>query len=151
MIAPAHPIDPQMPQLQGEAQSPAEETSDTGPQILAPTPPPQLVDIFRMETSDPQPAPQASDDDSAPNQSTAIFRPDDAGKWREQLRLANDRAGSNSPGAFGSSSGHQNWDTRLREFVDEEDAVDDENGVGVGLADGEEGTKLWKAKRTLRK
>lgn len=94
--------------------------------------------------------------EAEPTQLTAIFRPDDAGEWKEKLRLSHEaseqarleRAGQ----ASGALSGAASWERRARE--DEEDTKEDEPDVEeeesgeVGEGDG---TKVWKAKRTLRK
>lgn len=74
-----------------------------------------------------------------PKQTTAIFRPDDAGEWKEKLRSSYEQD-------------VQQW----RESEDEEpeevgEEEDEAEAVGVvDEADGES-TKLWMAKRTLRK
>jgi striatin 1/3/4 len=90
-----------------------------------------------------QPAPADSDkEDSESRQLTAIFRPDDAGEWREKLRLSHEASVAAASGP---------WDRR-KEF--EEDVKDEENEVDDddSTVDGEvEGSKVWKPKRTLRK
>jgi len=83
-------------------------------------------------------------------QLTAIFRPDDAGEWKEKLRLSHEAAEkARLAKDFQQTEG--SWD-RQREDEDEgkeEDGeVEDEESTLIG--DGE-GTKHWKAKRTLRK
>jgi striatin 1/3/4 len=83
-------------------------------------------------------------------QLTAIFRPDDAGEWKEKLRLSHEAAEkARIAKDFQQTEGP--WD-RQREDEDdgkEEDGeVEDEESTLIG--DGE-GTKHWKAKRTLRK
>jgi len=79
-------------------------------------------------------------------QLTAIFRPDDAGEWKEKLRLSHEAAEKSRLAAPDSGT----WDTQREEDEEpkEEDGdVEDEEANLVG--DGE-GTKLWKPKRTLR-
>ncbi|KAH0830276.1 WD40-repeat-containing domain protein [Lanmaoa asiatica] len=82
--------------------------------------------------------PATRHESDVPKQPTMIFRPDDAGEWKEKLR---------------SSYEHhvQQWresDDEEPEEIGEED--DEAESVGVvDEADGES-TKLWKAKRTLR-
>lgn len=96
------------------------------------------------------------ENETEPTQLTAIFRPDDAGEWKEKLRLSNEaseqarleRAGQPS----GALSGAASWERRARD--DEEDTKEEEpdveeeesNEVGDG-----EGAKVWKPMRTLRK
>jgi striatin 1/3/4 len=85
---------------------------------------------------------------------TAIFRPDDTGEWREKLRLsheASEQARSAREGQIGLLSGINSWDRHRDDDDDvkEEDGeVDDDDTSVVGEG---EGTKVWKAKRTLRK
>jgi striatin 1/3/4 len=95
-------------------------------------------------------------------QLTAIFRPDDAGEWREKLRLLHDaqdraerfdaqtrmdRLGSGLLNVAGASS----WERRREddeEVKEEEPEIEEEEASAVGDADT---SKLWKTKRTLRK
>jgi len=87
--------------------------------------------------------------DSDNRQITAIYRPDDAGEWKEKLRQSHEAtelarfAKENQTGAHG-------WESR-RDDDDLKDAdtdiYDEEPSV---LGEGED-TKIWKAKRTLRK
>ncbi|KAG8217216.1 WD40-repeat-containing domain protein [Butyriboletus roseoflavus] len=73
-----------------------------------------------------------------PKQTTMIFRPDDAGEWKEKLRSSYEQ--------------HvQQWRESEEEEPEEVGEEEDESeAVGVvDEADGES-TKLWKAKRTLR-
>lgn len=70
---------------------------------------------------------------------TMIFRPDDAGEWKEKLRSSYEQQ-------------VQQW----RESEDEEPeevSEEDDEAESVGVVDEADGesTKLWKAKRTLRK
>lgn len=90
-----------------------------------------------------------------PAQLTAIFRPDDAGEWKEKLRLANEAherslslrhpggsAGSTS--SSGSNTGSA-WDLAedgVPLLPDDEEPEDDATLVDEG--------KKWKPKRTLR-
>lgn len=109
--------------------------------------------------SQPQSSPTIPQDkereaDSEGRQLTAIFRPDDAGEWREKLRLsheASEQARSAREGQSGSLDGASSWDGHRDddEDVKEEDGeVEDDEASVVGEG---EGTKVWKAKRTLRK
>jgi striatin 1/3/4 len=112
------------------------------------------------------PNPQQSERDKEPEperlQLTAIFRPDDAGEWREKLRLLHDaqdraerldaqtrmdRLGSSLLNVAGASS----WERRREddeEVKEEEPEVEEEESSAVGDADT---SKVWKPKRTLRK
>jgi striatin 1/3/4 len=81
-------------------------------------------------------------DGDEPRQLTAIFRPDDAGEWKERLRLSHEAEQARQTGAA-------SWDRR-----DDDDGKDDEGEVedeDSGVVGEGEGTKVWKAKRTLRK
>jgi striatin 1/3/4 len=81
-------------------------------------------------------------DGDEPRQLTAIFRPDDAGEWKERLRLSHEAEQARQPGAA-------SWDRRDEDDgKDEEGEVEDEDSSVVGEG---EGTKVWKPKRTLRK
>lgn len=78
-----------------------------------------------------------------PGRLTAIFRPDDAGEWKERLRL------SHEADQQARQAGAAAWDRGEEEDVkDEEVEVEDED---TGIVGDGEGTKVWKAKRTLRK
>jgi striatin 1/3/4 len=85
------------------------------------------------------------DSDSEPRQLTAIFRPDDAGEWKEKLRLSHEA----EQARFARES-QQGWDRRSDEDdgKDEDTEVDDDESSVV--SDGE-GNKVWRPKRTLRK
>jgi striatin 1/3/4 len=85
------------------------------------------------------------DGDSEPRQLTAIFRPDDAGEWKEKLRLSHE-----AEQARLARENQQGWDRRSDEDEgkDEDGEVDDDESSVV--SDGE-GNKVWRPKRTLRK
>ncbi|KAF8874646.1 WD40-repeat-containing domain protein [Gymnopilus junonius] len=90
--------------------------------------------------------------DSESRQLTAIFR-DEAGEWKEKLRASHEAAEKlrqsrefqqGNPGEAGP------WDRQREEDDDvkeDENDVEDEEASLVGEG---EGSKLWKAKRTLR-
>ena len=88
------------------------------------------------------------------NRQTAIFRPDDAGEWKEKLRLAHEaseKARLAREFQTGTSSDPGIWDRHVEEEDEaKEDEVEVEDEETTLSGDGE-GTKLWKAKRTLRK
>lgn len=84
-------------------------------------------------------------------QLTAIFRPDADGEWKEKLRLSHEA----EQARMGRSDGNMSngaWDRRPREDdeegKEEEGEVEDDESSVLGEGDG---TKVWKAKRTLRK
>ncbi|KAF9459358.1 WD40-repeat-containing domain protein [Collybia nuda] len=80
---------------------------------------------------------------------TAIFRPDEAGEWREKLRLSHE-ASEQARLAREAQSGTNSWE---RHRDDDEDMKDDDGEVDdedSGVVGENEGTKVWKAKRTLR-
>ncbi|GLB35160.1 putative WD domain, G-beta repeat [Lyophyllum shimeji] len=80
------------------------------------------------------------DGETESRQVTAIFRPDDAGEWKEKLRLSHEA----SEQARLAREGQTEEEEDVKE--DESEVEDDESNVsGEG-----EGTKVWKAKRTLR-
>lgn len=87
-----------------------------------------------------------------PTQLTAIFRPDDAGEWKEKLRLSHEASEQARLDRTGQLSGAASWEHRGRddeeEPKEEEADVEDEEANEVGEGDG---AKVWKAKRTLRK
>lgn len=102
--------------------------------------------------SQPQPAatppgdpPSSEEQDSEePRQLTAIFRPDDAGEWRERLRLMHEAslaAGNASPG-WEKGGDEDGKDEEIEE--DEEEALDEQS-------ESSDDSNVWKAKRTLRK
>jgi striatin 1/3/4 len=81
-----------------------------------------------------------------PRQLTAIFRPDDAGEWKERLRLSHELA-LGMGGGVGASS----WERREDDDVKDEDDVEEDvndGTIGEGVQDG---NKVWRAKRALRK
>lgn len=92
--------------------------------------------------------------ESENRQLTAIFRPDDAGEWKEKLRLSHEAAEKAKMArefSQATATGSGSWDRQHEEEEDvkeEEGEVEDEESTLIG--DGE-GGKLWKAKRTLRK
>jgi striatin 1/3/4 len=85
--------------------------------------------------------------------STMVFRPDDAGEWREKLRLSHEAhlaatAGASDSGSSGSSSSSgSGWD----EKDDDGETEEDETSVVEEEEEGTSNAKGWKAKRTLRK
>jgi striatin 1/3/4 len=89
------------------------------------------------------------DGESEPRQYTAIFRPEDPADWKEKLRQSHaDRLIQMTSDSFPRAGA---WDKRGGEEDDgkeEEPEVDEDDATAVGEGDG---TKIWKAKRTLRK
>ena len=86
-------------------------------------------------------------------QLTAIFRPDDAGEWREKLRQSREAAEKvKLAREFAQSTAAESgsWERagEEEEIKEDESEVDDEESSLIG--EGED-SKLWKAKRTLRK
>ncbi|KAG6832732.1 hypothetical protein H0H92_012304 [Tricholoma furcatifolium] len=73
-------------------------------------------------------------------QLTAIFRPDDAGEWKEKLRLSHE-ASEQARLAHDSQPEEEDY------VKEDESEVEDEDSSVVN--EGED-TKVWKAKRTLR-
>jgi len=104
------------------------------------------------QAQEPSSNPQTDKDkdvESENRQLTAIFRPDDAGEWKEKLRLSHEAAEkARLTKEFQQTDG--SWDRQEEddEGKEEDGEVEDEESTLVG--DGE-GIKHWKAKRTLRK
>ncbi|KAF9792082.1 WD40 repeat-like protein [Thelephora terrestris] len=99
------------------------------------------------------------DTDIEPRQLTAIFRPDDAGEWKEQLRMSHEAAERERLERTGQPpslmGGVASWERGgpVDELdggkdVDEEDEEEATTGFGEGAE--ADGAKLWKPKRTLR-
>ena len=77
---------------------------------------------------------------------------DDAGDWKERFRLSQEGSEQMRHQLNSSISGAGAWEQRAREDEDEgkdDDADLDDDDASV-MSEGE-GTKVWKAKRTLRK
>jgi striatin 1/3/4 len=77
---------------------------------------------------------------------TAIFRPDDRGEWRERLRQSHE---AEQARLAAEGIGHSSWRARDDDDDDgkEEEVEDDVSSV---MVEGDD-TKVWKTKRTLRK
>ncbi|KAF8636628.1 hypothetical protein AX17_003437 [Amanita inopinata Kibby_2008] len=107
------------------------------PPQLAPGPLPQSSPFSQNE--------KEKDTELENRQLTAIFRPDEAGDWKEKLRSEQAKQGRD-----GQTTGANAWDRRRdddEEVRDEEPEMEEDESTMVG--DGET-TKTWKAKRTLR-
>ena len=77
---------------------------------------------------------------------------DDAGDWKERFRLSQEGSEQARHQLNNSISGAGAWERRAREDDDDgkdDDAEGDDDDASV-MSEGE-GTKVWKAKRTLRK
>lgn len=138
---------PSGPHSQQEQHSQITQTQPPQQQQL----PPQLQ---------PQSLERNHDADIEPQQLTAIFRPDDAGEWKERLRMSHEAAERERLDRSGQPSslmgGVASWERGgpvdeldSGKEVDEED--EDETTASFGEGPDTDGTKLWKAKRTLRK
>lgn len=118
-----------------------------GPQV-------QLQPQQPAPAGQPQGEGKEGEGDNQPTQLTAIFRPDDAGEWKERLRLSHEASEQARASQAGEStlSGAASWERRSREEEEEkseEDTeVDEEEGAEIGDS---QGGKVWKPKRTLRK
>ena len=93
-----------------------------------------------------------SEDAQEPQIPTAIFRADET--WREQLRLAHEaqeRVRMNRFGSNSASSSSSSWDGQSRE--EDELAKDDDSDVedDDSSSTSENGGKMWKPRKTLRK
>jgi striatin 1/3/4 len=87
----------------------------------------------------PAPAPEQGEP------TTMIFRPDDAGKWKEQLGLSHE-ASEKARLAGQAATGAAAW-AREDDELKEDGEADDEEGLGEHGED----AKVWKTRRTLRK
>jgi striatin 1/3/4 len=100
------------------------------------------------------------DGDIEPQQLTAIFRPDDAGEWKERVRMSHEAAERERLERTGElpsfAGGVDSWERGgpvdeldSGKDVDEEDEEESTANFGEGAET--DGAKLWKPKRTLRK
>ena len=109
----------------------------------------QPISIQNPQPNTSAPTEEGKEDTEA-RQVTMIFRPDDAGEWKEKLRLSHEaseqarlaREGQGSNGAWNQRREYED------DVKDEETEVDDDESTVV--AEGED-SKVWKPKRTLRK
>ncbi|KAF9452863.1 WD40 repeat-like protein [Macrolepiota fuliginosa MF-IS2] len=105
-------------------------------------------------TSQQPPSPSAAGDrerelEPDSRQITAIYRPDDAGEWKERLRQSHEAA-EQARLAKENQTGVHPWDSRREdddELKDAEMDIDEDESSVVGES---EGAKVWKTKRTLR-
>ena len=141
------PAGPSGPQSQQEHSSQTTQTQPPQQQQQ----PPQLQ---------PQSLERNNDVDIEPRQLTAIFRPDDAGEWKERLRMSQEAAERERQERSGQPSsmmgGVASWERGgpvdeldSGKDVDEED--EEETTTSFGEGPETDGAKLWKPKRTLRK
>ncbi|KAG6332396.1 hypothetical protein ID866_6690 [Astraeus odoratus] len=124
-------------QQQQALQQQVSQTQDGQPAQSQQSPRPLQIQPLPPSQEDATPEPRVEDGQTSKHL-TAIFRPDDAGAWKERLRSQYEQ--------------HVQWrdreDDEAEELGEEED---DSEGVGVGVEEGEgDGAKLWKPKRTLR-
>ncbi|KAJ7236722.1 WD40-repeat-containing domain protein [Mycena haematopus] len=114
--------------------------------------------LMQQQNVVPSQSPQSSSNaagerDEEPRQLTAIFRPDDAGEWKEKLRLSHEaeqaRLARENHDVEQARLGreHPGWDRQEDEGKDEDGEVDDEESSVVSDV---EGYKVWRPKRTLR-
>lgn len=155
-------LDRNVPQPQQTQQQ--QTSTGSGPQSQQPEQPNKL-----SQTQPPQPQQVPSqlhsqdiernhDGDIEPRQLTAIFRPDDAGEWKERLRMSHEaaererleRTGEPPMGGVASwERGGSDDEHGSGKDIDEED--EEEPAASFGEGSEADGAKLWKAKRTLRK
>lgn len=86
-------------------------------------------------------------------QITAIYRPDDAGEWKEKLRQSHEASEQARLAKEGQTGGVHAWDPRRDdedddELKDPEMEIEDEDS---SVVEGGDDVKVWKPKRTLRK
>ncbi|KAJ7285996.1 WD40-repeat-containing domain protein [Mycena rebaudengoi] len=134
----SNPLGSGLLQLQHMQQQPQQQSSPNQPQSM------QQQNMVPSQSSMNIATDRDRDGDSEPRQLTAIFRPDDAGEWKEKLRLSHE-----AEQARFARENQQAWDRRPEEDdgKDEDGEVDDDESSVV--SDGE-GNKVWRPKRTLR-
>ena len=160
-------LDRNVPQQQQTQQQQQPSAGPSGPQSQQQEQPGQLTQTQPPQSQQlpPQLQPQSIErernhDDVEPQQLTAIFRPDDAGEWKERLRLNHEAAERERLERTGepqsSMGGAASWERGGPydehgggKEVDEED--EEESAANFGEGSETDGAKLWKAKRTLRK
>lgn len=125
-------------------------SAERGP-IHTHVPPPPLPQPQQQAPQPPisglPPQPEKESQPDAEARVTAIFRPDDAGKWKKDLRQAHEDAERERiVSGFSEPSLENTWVDEDERKIDEVGNEDDDNLPGEG-----EGVKVWKAKRTLRK
>ncbi|PPQ74192.1 hypothetical protein CVT26_004489 [Gymnopilus dilepis] len=141
----------------GSQLSVLERSSHLNPGMLHQPPPPlsQLTSQPSTQSQESSSTPHTDADresESDKRQLTAIFR-DEAGEWKEKLRASHEAAEKlrqSREFQQGTPGEGVPWDRQREEDDDvkeEENDVEDEESSLVGEG---EGTKLWKAKRTLR-
>ncbi|KAJ7871503.1 WD40-repeat-containing domain protein [Mycena olivaceomarginata] len=132
-----NPLGSAMLQLQHMQQQQPQQSSSPNPALMQ-----------QQQNVVPSQSPQSSSNaaggerDEEPRQLTAIFRPDDAGEWKEKLRLSHE-----AEQARLARESQQAWDRQEEEGKEEDGEVDDDESSVV--SDGE-GNKVWRPKRTLR-
>ncbi|KAJ7043276.1 WD40-repeat-containing domain protein [Mycena alexandri] len=140
-LEPRNPLGSGMLQLQHMAQQQQQQSSPNPIIMQQNVVPSQSSSAASSSSSD---AGGERDGDSEPRQLTAIFRPDDAGEWKEKLRQSHE-----AEQARLARENQLGWDRRSDEDEgkDEDGEVDDDESSVV--SDGE-GNKVWRPKRTLR-
>ncbi|PCH38704.1 WD40 repeat-like protein [Wolfiporia cocos MD-104 SS10] len=143
----------------GPQSNPLDRSGFAGSSLSQPQPQPAATAANQQSQAGQQPMlsqpvePKDKEGESEQPLGTAIFRPGD--DWREKLRLSHESAEQarleQSGAGTISLSGAASWERRTRDEEDdskEEDTeMEDEESSVIGEG---EGTKVWKAKRTLR-
>jgi len=160
-------LDRNVPQPQQTQQQQHSFAGPSNPQTQQQEQPSQLTQTQPSQSQQvlPQLQPQGMEregghGDIEPQQLTAIFRPDDAGEWKERIRLNHEAAERERLERTGeppsSMGGAASWERGGPydehgggKDVDEED--EEEATASFGEGSETDGAKLWKAKRTLRK
>ncbi|KAK0240494.1 WD40-repeat-containing domain protein [Armillaria nabsnona] len=122
--------------------SPPSSIPQSTPQAAGPSQPPAPLPTTQNESD--------REVESESRQLTAIFRPDDAGEWKEKLRLSHEASEQARLAREGQNGNGSLWDRRNledEELKEEDGDVEDDESTEVGEG---EGNKIWKAKRTLR-
>lgn len=104
----------------------------------------------QLSTASTTPSEKEKESESDGRQITAIYRPDDAGEWKEKLRQSHE-ASEQARLAKEDQTGVHAWDPRRDdddELKDTEMEIDDEDSTVI---EGGDDVKVWKPKRTLRK
>jgi len=128
-------------QIQQQQQPPhfSQPQQQHSPPLNQQPPPPQTQGSISIERHSPPKGTAESDP------RTAIFLPDNAGDWKEKLRLSHE---ASEQTRLSRESSISSWENRKDDQEEDPEADDDDSSVTSSESDG---GKIWKAKRTLRK
>lgn len=99
----------------------------------------------------PQTSQQSYQGESKDRQEPEQPMSDDAGDWKERFRLSQESSEQTRDHLNNSISGANAWERRARDDDGKEEDEEEEEEEDAGVLGEGESTKVWKAKRTLRK